>query len=140
MIQIPSWTLSFKVLSKFAQLTNKIIIFPATAFPSVPWAIKILVSLSSLAIKVLQMAIELTVAGMMHKSTKKPMTLLKCSVIQCFNRNILMHSNKCIWTDDCLFLYMCIYIYICKSDQEFEIFFFSIFSSSIEKQFYGCEG
>lgn len=75
MIQTPNWTYIYQnadVQSKFAQFTNKKIVFPAAAFPNLTWATRFLVSHSSLAIKVLQTAIELAIARMIHKATKKP--------------------------------------------------------------------
>lgn len=47
MIQIPSWTYIFQsadVQSKFAQFTDKKIVFPAAASPNWTWAIDFLVS------------------------------------------------------------------------------------------------
>lgn len=72
MIQIPSWTYIFQsadVQSKFAQFTNRKIVFPDAAFPNLTWVLHFLVSHSSLALKVLQTATELAIAGMIHKET-----------------------------------------------------------------------
>lgn len=104
-----SWTYiiqSADVHSKFAQFANKKIVFPDAAFPNLTWAIHFLVSHSLLAIKVLQTAIELGIAGVIYKAIKKPITFLKGSGICCFNRNTLIHSNKSIWTDVCTFIHI----------------------------------